>query len=194
MAKIILVGDATSGKSTFLNYLESINAKFNIIFETGWQTMPPEIEKDKFQATSWFIEYFYDRDKATAGLDNLIMEREFNYQYPVAETSFLTGLITQEQKNSLIKRLDELSQDLPLDGSDLVIHCLVPNEIIRQRLLTRGLVKPKHKDNYWDVLRVQTEKYYRDKTDYVKIDTAALSPDDFGKKLLNLFKEKKLMP
>ncbi len=35
--KIILVGDATSGKTTFLNHLKKLqNKKIKIVTETGW--------------------------------------------------------------------------------------------------------------------------------------------------------------
>ena len=43
--KAVLIGDACSGKTTVLKLLHEKG--YPVIFEEGWQNLPPEIEQDK---------------------------------------------------------------------------------------------------------------------------------------------------
>jgi len=193
MAKMILVGDAASGKSTFLRELKKIRPDLNIFFEVGRQNIPVQIENNKFKSNLWFINYFYQRDKKALNLPNLFLERDFYFQYPFTETQFQTDLITAEQKKIIIKKMNRLTKGLPTDKDDLIIHLTCSNEIIRKRLKNRGLTKTKNKDRYWDILRAETEKYYSAKGDYFKLSASALTKKEVSEKLTKLLKSKKFL-
>jgi len=56
MLKIILVGDAASGKSSFLTYLKTVKPQLNLFLEEGWKGIPKDKEDDKFKSNLWFID------------------------------------------------------------------------------------------------------------------------------------------
>lgn len=189
MAKIILTGDPTSGKSTFLNYLKTLkNKKIKIAKEFGWQNIPKKIEANKLNSIFWFNNYFHRRDIKLTRVPLLITEYEIHFQYPYISSQYQLGLITKKEKELVIKQLNNLSKNIPLTKQDLVIHLTCDNKTIRERLLKRGLTKPKDKHLYWNALRKEVGKYYKTNCRYYKINTSKLTLGQVRVKIIKICK------
>ncbi len=78
---------------------------------------------------------------------------------------------------------------MPLQKDNLVLHFICNNSTIRERLEQRDRKQEKNKNIYWDALRKETQKYYKDKCKYYKIDTSNLSIDDIIKIALKIINE-----
>ena len=184
--KILFVGDACSGKTTILKRLKEDG--YPVILEEGWQTIPPEIEADKFQSFIWFTTYYYEREKNLAheGKNKpLLIERPLHTHYPYAKAQLFSGKITEAQYKEEIAFLDSLAQQIPLNEETIVLHFVSSSEIIRARLEARGRKQNKKQEKYWDLMRQFTEEYF-EKCKYYKIDTSLLTQEEAYNKILAL--------
>ena len=176
--KILFVGDACSGKTTILRRLKE--GGYPVILEEGWQTIPPEIEADKFQSFIWFTNYYFEREKNLAHEEKykaIFIERPFHTHYPYAKAQFFSGKITEEQYKQEIAFLDSLATQIPLNKETVVLHFVSDSETMRARLEARGRKQTKEQEKYWDFMRQFTEEYFT-KYKYYKIDTTTLSLDE----------------
>src|SRR3989344_5105263 len=104
LRKIILVGDAASGKTTFLNGLSGqTGLKLHIIKEEGWKKIPPKTEADKYQSNLWFTKYYYTIENRVNNKTNVVLERGLWFQYPFTIAQYKSGKITKLQKARLLE-------------------------------------------------------------------------------------------
>lgn len=170
--KIYLVGDAASGKTTFLENFS--DPHFAIFPEEGHQQIPPLLEESKFYGYLWFYLYYYYRDRSIATDKIPIIERGLSEDYALLEACYQTNKINSQERDIMRYIIDRMMADLSITHNDLVIHFICRNEIIRQRLEARGRRQGEEKDLYWNVYRNELKTFYSGKCQYYSIDTSNL--------------------
>ncbi|MBI5072633.1 AAA family ATPase [Candidatus Woesearchaeota archaeon] len=185
--KVILVGDPCSGKSTVIKRLEKEG--YAVAIEDGIKKIPLAVENDKIQAILWFTEYYFNRDKqsSTNKDKKIIAERSVHFQYAHTSAQAKYGKIRNEEKEHILKRIDEFAKQLPLEKETIVIQTVCSNEQTQTRLQERSLHKKQ--DRYWNILRQETEDFFKEKTKYYKVDTTILSTEEVYGEVKRILKE-----
>lgn len=177
---IILVGDPCSGKSTVIQRLEKEG--YAVAIEDGIKKIPLAVENDKMQAILWFTKYYFERDRTIENNKEenknkrIITERSVHFQYAHTNAQEKYGKITKEEKEYILKKIDEFAKQMPLEKETIVIQTICSNEQIQTRLRERKLQKKQ--DRYWDILRHETEDFFKERTKYYKINTTNLSTEE----------------
>ncbi len=172
---IILVGDPCSGKSTIIRSLE--REGYAVAIEDGIKKIPLAVENDKMQAILWFTAYYFERDKSVLGKESkkMITERSVHFQYAHVNAQAKYGKITKEEAEHILKEINKFATQLPLKPGTIVIQTVCSNDQIQTRLTERSLHKKQ--DRYWNILRQETEDFFKSRTKYYKIDTTDLSTE-----------------
>lgn len=184
ITRIYIEGDSCSGKSTFLDLLK--DKRFKIIREKGLSIIPEKLEDDKFLSIIWFSLYYYNREITLKTKKIPIIERSIFNEYSLLNFYAKIKKITQKERLIGLKLLDRLVKKMPLGKNDLVIHLVLSNEIIRERVAKRGRNPDKYKDAHWNFLRSETEKYFQKRCIYEKIDTTNLSKKQVKEKIMEI--------
>jgi len=187
MKKIYLVGDACAGKTTFLRSFR--DSRFKIVEEKGMNKIPREIAQNKLLSLLWFNLYYYDRDFNLKTDKILLSEYPFVFQIPYTIANYKAKQLTKKEKELAVSLTEMMTQKFVIDQEDLVIHLVLDNKLMRQRFLTRKKNQPKNKEIYWNALRRETEKYFKDQCHYIKIDTTDLSIKEVKEILKKIFDE-----
>ncbi len=186
---IMLVGDPCSGKSTIIKRLEKEG--YLIAIEDGIKKIPLQIENDKMQAILWLIKYYFERDNENSH-KTIITERGVQFQYPHTNAQAKYGKITKQEKEYILKKIDEFAKQMPLEKETIVIQTVCSNEQIQTRLTERNLHKKQ--DKYWNLLREETEDYFKTRTKYYKIETTNLTIDEVYEEVKKILNESKITP
>ncbi|MBI4150218.1 deoxynucleoside kinase [Candidatus Woesearchaeota archaeon] len=172
--KVIIVGDACSGKTTILHMLQQNG--YPVLLEEGWQLIPPKIEGNKLQSNLWFTRYYFNRERPFHNKD-VILERCLHFQYPFTHAQFQAGKITMEQRDEALLLLDTLASAMPLEQDTVAIHLVCSSEHIWERLEARGRGQHTGQLWYWDSLRELTERYFSTRCKYYQLDTTTRTPE-----------------
>ena len=81
---------------------------------------------------------------------------------------------------------------MPLEKETIVIQTVCSNEQIQTRLTERNLHKKQ--DKYWNLLREETEDYFKTRTKYYKIETTNLTIDEVYEEVKKILNESKITP
>ena len=187
--KAILIGDPCAGKSTIIEQLKKEG--YPVAIEDGIKKIPPLIEAEKLNSNLWFMDYYFKRDFPLKN-KKAIHERYLHFQFPFTNAQAKFGKITPKENTYLIERLQRLAEQLPLEKESIVIHMICSNEQIQARLTKRNLHKKQ--DRYWDILRQETEDFFKPRTKYYKIDTTRLTKEEAYVEVKNIFAENSVRP
>ena len=187
--KTILIGDPCAGKSTIIEQLEK--EKYCVAIEDGIKKIPPLIEAEKLNSNFWFMDYYFKRDFPLKN-KKAVHERYLHFQFPFTNAQAKFGKITPKEHIYITERLQRLADQLPLEKESIVIHMICSNEQIQARLTKRNLHKKQ--DRYWDILREETENFFKPRTKYYKIDTTPLSPQEVYAEVKKIFAENSVTP
>lgn len=166
--RTIIIGDPGSGKTTLLKHIQKLGGF--VVFEKGRDLIPPKEESNKYLSNKWFCDYYFHRDKDIWNSD-MFFEYSLHRQIPFTHAQYSVGKISKQEHALLLEYIEQLSIKLPIQDS-IVYHFTIPTDVINCRQELRGRTQSITQNNYYNILREETENYFKSQpVMYKKINT-----------------------